>query len=633
MLKLSVNDCLIRNGFLKDCKKIYKGEEAMSVITEKLKLLPDKPGCYIMLDKDGEVIYVGKAKVLKNRVRQYFQNGPKNEKTMMLVSNIADFSYVITNTEIDALSLENNLIKRYKPKYNILLKDDKQYPFLRIDLKEDFPTFTIVRKIRKDGAKYFGPFMGGVPVADVLEIIYACYNIRRCTSSLDRNKPKKECLNYHIKRCLGPCAGHCSYEEYRERVFQAIDFLNGNDNSAEKILSRKMMAFSDNEEYELAMSCRDKLRMLNRIKQRRITSLNRFINADIIGITGNGIYQVITVLVTRSGRMQGAKYFTLETGMETDEDALSSFIMQYYRQETGIPDEIILNVECKDAPMLEKILRVEVGKLVTISTPKQGERRELALMAEKNAAEYLEKSVDKIKHKDDMTVVACERLKEILKLKEYPKRMECYDISHISGTDKVGSMVVFTDGVPDRNNYRRFKIKTVEGNNDFACLQEVLKRRLDKLGTSEEEHFARPNLIIIDGGKGQLSAIKEVFDERGCTIDLISLAKREEEIYTVTDEYPIVLDKKDYVLKLLQRIRDEAHRFAITYHRSIRSKRMLSSALDSIEGIGEKRRKLLIKKFGTVEEIKKATVEELTQVESIGLKQAQNIKKYFEEES
>ena len=307
----------------------------MSVITEKLKLLPDKPGCYIMLDKDGEVIYVGKAKVLKNRVRQYFQNGPKNEKTTMLVSNIADFSYVITNTEIDALSLENNLIKRYKPKYNILLKDDKQYPYLRIDLKEDFPTFSIVRKIRKDGAKYFGPFMGGVPVADVLEIIYACYNLRRCTSSLDRTKPKKECLNYHIKRCLGPCAGYCSYEDYREKVFQAIDFLNGNDNSAEKILARKMMAFSDNEEYELAMSCRDKLRMLNKIKQRRITSLNRFINADIIGITGNGIYQVVTVLVTRSGRMQGAKYFTLETGMETDEDALSSFIMQYYKQETG----------------------------------------------------------------------------------------------------------------------------------------------------------------------------------------------------------------------------------------------------------------------------------------------------------
>ncbi len=603
----------------------------MGVIEDKLKLLPDKPGCYIMLDGRGDVIYVGKAKVLKNRVRQYFFNTEKNAKTRQLVAHIADFSYVITATELDALSLENNLIKRYKPKYNILLKDDKQYPYLRVDLKEDFPCFTVVRKIRKDGAKYFGPFMGGVSVNDVLEIIYTCYNLRRCSGRMEKGNKKKECLNYHIKRCLAPCAGYCSYESYREKVYQAIDFLNGNDNQPEKLLAEKMYRYSAAEEYELAMSCRDKLRMLTKIKQKRITSLNRFINADIIGIVSNGIYQVITVLVTRSGRMQGAKYFTLECGVETPEETLSGFIMQYYKEETGVPDEIILNLECADSPMMEQILRAQAGKLVSISTPKQGSRRDLALMAEQNSAEYLEKTVDKIKHKDDMTVVACDRLKEILKLKAYPKRMECYDISHISGTDKVGSMVVFKDGEPDRNSYRRFKIKTVEGSNDFACLQEVLRRRLAKLGTEEEEHFARPDLIIIDGGKGQLSAIKAVFEEFNCDIDLVSLAKREEEIYTLYDDYPIALDHKDYVLKLMQRIRDEAHRFAITYHRTIRTKRMLSSALDTIDGIGEKRRKLLIKKFGTVEEIKRASVEELMQVESIGLKQAQTIKSYFEE--
>jgi len=605
----------------------------LGIIEDKLKLLPEKSGCYIMLDEKGDVIYVGKAKVLKNRVRQYFNSSPKNEKTMKLVSNIADFSYVITNTEIDALSLENNLIKKYKPKYNILLKDDKQYPYLRIDLKEDYPTFTVVRKIRRDGAKYFGPFMGGVSVNEVLEIIYACYNVRRCTGRLERDKIKKECLNYHIKRCVAPCAGLCSYDEYRERVHQAIDFLNGNDNSAEKILNMKMMKYSASEEYELALSCRDKLRMLTRIKQRRITSLNRFINADIIAITSNGIYQVITVLVTRSGRMQGVKNFTIESCLETDEEALIDFILQYYREETGVPDEILLNIECKDSAYAEQILRAQACKLVSINTPKQGDRKALADMAEKNAVEYLEKSVDKIKHKDDMTVIACERLKEILKLKSYPKRMECYDISNISGTDKVGSMVVFKDGEPDRDSYRRFKIKTVEGSNDFASLQEVLRRRLSKLGTEEEVHFPKPDLIIIDGGKGQLSAIKAVFDEMNCDIDLISLAKREEEIYTLTDEYPVALDHKDYVLKLLQRIRDEAHRFAITYHRTIRTKRMLSSALDSIGGIGEKRRKLLIKKFGTVEEIKKATVEDLMQVDSIGRKQAEMIKTYFEEEN
>ncbi|MBQ7164558.1 MAG: excinuclease ABC subunit UvrC [Clostridia bacterium] len=605
----------------------------MNDIEEKLKLLPDKPGCYVMLDADENVIYVGKAKVLKNRVRQYFQAGPKNEKTLQLVANIADFKYIITNTEIDALSLENNLIKRFKPKYNILLNDDKQYPYLRVDLKEDFPTFTVVRKIRKDGAKYFGPFMGGVSVSDVLEIIYLCYNVRRCSGSMFKDKPKKECLNYHIKRCPAPCAGYIDAETYRRNVYQAIDFLNGNDNAAEKILTDKMNRYAYEEEYELAMSCRDKLRMLSRIKQKRITSMNRFINADIIGITGNGIYQVVTVLVTRSGRMQGAKYFTLETNMETDEEALAGFIMQYYREEAGVPDEIIINIECKDAVFIEQILRKQAGKLVSISTPKQGDRRELALMAEKNAVEYLEKSVNKIKHKDDMTVIACKKLQDILKLKSYPKRMECYDISHISGTDKVGSMVVFSDGEPDRDSYRRFRIKTVEGNNDFACLQEVLRRRLSKLGTDEEKHFPKPDLIIIDGGKGQLSSVKEIFDEMNCDIDLISLAKREEEIYTLFDEYPVALDHKDYVLKLLQRIRDEAHRFAITYHRTIRSKRMLSSALDSIEGIGEKRRKLLIKKFGTVEEIKRASVEELMQVESIGQRQAETIKKYFEEDN
>ena len=603
------------------------------IIREKLKLLPESPGCYVMLDERGFVIYVGKAKVLKNRVRQYFQSGPKNEKTTQLVSNIADFQYIITNTEIDALSLENNLIKKFKPKYNILLKDDKQYPYLRVDLKEDFPTFTIVRKIRKDGAKYFGPFMGGVSVNDVLEIIYLCYNTRRCTGKMVKGEKKKECLNYHIKRCLAPCAGYCDYDTYRKNVYLAIDFLNGNDNSAEKILTEKMMRFSEAEEYELAMNCRDKLRMLTRIKQKRITSLSRFVNADAIGIACNGIYRTTTVLITRNGRMQGVKYFSDEAGPETDEESLASFIMQYYRAETGFPDEIVLGMDCKDAKNLEHILRGISGKLTNIVRPKQGVMRDLALMAEKNAQEYLEKSVSKIKHKDDMTIIACERLKEILKLSAFPHRMECYDISHISGTDKVGSMVVFTDGEPDKNAYRRFRIKTVEGNNDFACLQEVLRRRLSKLGTEEEASFARPDLIVIDGGRGQLSSVKEIFDEFGCNIDLIALAKKEEEIYTLNDEYPVALDRKDYVLRLLQRIRDESHRFAITYHKTIRSKRMLSSALDAIEGIGEKRRKLLIKRFGTVEEIKRATVEELAEVESIGLKQAEIIKSYFEDEA
>ncbi len=605
----------------------------MGNIEDKLKLLPENPGCYLMYDKDGNVIYVGKAKVLKNRVRQYFFNTQKNEKTAQLVSNIADFKYVITNSEIDALSLENNLIKRYKPKYNILLKDDKQYPYLRIDLKEDFPTFAIVRKVRRDGAKYFGPFMGGVTVNEVLDIIYTCYNLRRCTERLSADKPKRECLNYHMKLCLAPCSGKCSREEYLSRVYQAVDFLNGNDDSPVKVLTERMQKYSQKEDFELAMSCRDKLNMLAGIKEKRITSMNRFVNADIIAITGNGIYQVITVLVTRGGRMQGVKNFSMDEGVDTEGEALEDFIMQYYKEENGVPDEIITNVEIPDAPLVERIFRAMSSKLVTVVCPKQGDKRNLALMAEKNAVEYLEKSVSRIRHKDDMTVVACERLREILKLSSYPKRMECYDISNISGTDKVGSMVVFTDGEPDRDSYRRFRIKTVEGSNDFASLQEVLRRRLAKINTPDEVSFPKPDLVIIDGGKGQLSAVKAVFDDMNVQgIDLISLAKREEEIYTLFDDYPVILDKRDYVLRLLQRIRDEAHRFAITYHRTIRSKRMLTSALESVHGIGAKRRKLLIKRFGTVEEIKKATIEELMEVDSIGRKQAEMIKNYFEED-
>ena len=605
----------------------------MGVLDDKLKLLPTNPGVYVMLDKDGQIIYVGKAKNLKNRVRQYFFNGVKTEKVMAMVKNVADFYYIIAPSEIDALSLENNLIKKHKPRYNILLKDDKTYPYLKVNLKETFPAFSVTRRIKKDGAKYFGPFMGGVSVNGVLELINLVYKVRPCDKKLNESKPVKPCLNYQLKKCYAPCAGFISKEEYAARVAEAIEFLSGDVAETEKLLKAKMSEAAEKEEFEAALKCREMLASLDKIKLKRVTSLNKFLNADVLACKDNGIYCAVNMLIVRRGIMSGGRNFSFESAALSAGDTLSEFIRRFYKDGSDIPDEIIVGEEMPDADVLEAFFKNEYGKSLTVTVAKQGVRKQLADMAGVNAEEHLTTAVDRIIHKNDMTVKACESLKEKLSLKNFPKRMECYDISHISGTDKVGSMVVFTDGVPDRNNYRRFKIKTVEGNNDFACLQEVLKRRLDKLGTSEEEHFARPNLIIIDGGKGQLSAIKEVFDERGCTIDLISLAKRDEEIYTVSDEYPIVLDKKDYVLKLLQRIRDEAHRFAITYHRSIRSKRMLSSALDSIEGIGEKRRKLLIKKFGTVDEIKKASVEELMQVDSIGLKQAENIKKYFEEDS
>ncbi len=599
------------------------------ILEKKIKMLPTDPGVYVMLDKDGHVIYVGKAKVLKNRVKQYFYSNVKTDKVMAMVSNIEDFYYIITKSEVDALSLENNLIKKYKPKYNILLKDDKTYPYIKVDLKKSFPYFEIVRKIKRDGAKYFGPFMG-VSAKDILEIVNDCYMIRSCTMSLETHREKRECLNYHIKRCLAPCTGRITEKEYRENVLKAVDFLSGNDDEAENILKEKMLKFAELSEYELAISVRDKLKVLDKIKQKKITNLNRFINADIIAIASNGLYFSVNVLLTRSGRMQGGKNFYLNTLCTEKRDALFEFIKSYYTIDESIPDEIVLSEECAEIDLLEDFFKKEYNKSVSILVPKQGVRRQLAEMALQNANDYLEKNISKILHDEDLTVNACKKLQTVLNLKRYPKRMECYDISNISGVDKVASMVVFTDGEKDAKEYRRFMIKTVEGANDFASLKETLQRRLLKLGTAEEERFPKPDLIIIDGGKGQLSSVKEIFDELGISdIDLISLAKREEEVYTVFSNEPVIIPHSDYALRLLQRIRDEAHRFAITYFRSKHLKRNLESVLDGISGIGKKNKDALMDAFKTVEAIKEADVATLESVQGIGKKRAEDIYNYL----
>ena len=601
----------------------------MGDIREKLQLLPDSPGVYIMLDKDGIVIYVGKARVLKNRVRQYFHSSAKPEKVAAMVEHIADFYYIITQTEIDALALENNLIKKYKPKYNILLKDDKTYPYIKVHTKEDFPHISITRKIKKDG-KYFGPFMGGVRCGELLDIVASVYNVRTCTTVINE-KAKKPCLEYHLGRCKAPCAHLCTKEEYAERIKKALSFLDGNYEEAEEILQAKMQKFAEAEEFELAMEYRDKLSMLSKLKLKRITSLNRALNADIIALKTNYLYSAVNVLVTRSGIMQGGANFALEDGSFSEEDALTAFIIQYYNHHE-LPDEIIVQGFC-EKELLEKYFRERFDKKVEVILAKQGVKRQLLEMAEKNAAEYLSKSIDKIKHKDDMTKNACARLQEILGLKKYPKRMECYDISNVSGVDKVGSMVVFIDGEADKTSYRRFKIKTVEGANDYASHQEMMRRRLAKLNSEEEERFPKPDLIIIDGGKGQLSAIKEVFDEMQITdIELISLAEKEEEVFTLFSSESIRINHRDYALKMLQRIRDEAHRFAITYFRSLHSKRNLASVLEEIDGVGKKKRMALLEKFGTIDKIISADEETLCQVEGIGPELARKIYKYFKEE-
>ncbi len=600
----------------------------MGELREKLNLLPDNPGVYVMLDKDGVVIYVGKARVLKNRVRQYFHSNVKSEKVAAMVENIADFYYIITQTEIDALALENNLIKKYKPKYNILLKDDKTYPYIKVHTKEEYPRVSITRKIKNDG-KYFGPFMGGVRCSDILDIVGSVYNVRTCTTQIT-TKPKKPCLAYHLGRCLAPCAHTCTREEYAQRIKSALSFLDGNYEEAEEILRQKMLRFAENEEYELAMEYREKLNMLSKLKLKRITSLNRALNADIISLRTNYLYSAVNVLVTRSGIMQGSSSFALEDGSLSETDALTAFLIQFYNHHE-LPNEIITEEYC-EKELLENYFKEKFDKKVNIILAKQGVKKQLLEMAQKNATEYLNKAIDKIKHKDDMTKNACQRLKELLHLKKYPKRMECYDISNINGVDKVGSMVVFIDGEADKNSYRRFKIKTVEGANDYASHQEMMRRRLAKLGTDEEERFPKPDLIIIDGGKGQLSAIKEIFDEFAIKdIELISLAEREEEIFTLFSEDSIRLDHRDYALKMLQRIRDEAHRFAITYFRSLHSKRNLASVLQEIDGIGKKKRMSLMEKFGTIDKIMRASVEELCEADGIGEELAKKIYTYFRE--
>ncbi len=594
-----------------------------------MKLLPDSPGVYIMQDKYGNVIYVGKARVLKNRVRQYFQHSPKPEKVMRMVENVADFNYIITATEIDALALENNLIKKYKPKYNILLKDDKTYPYIKVDMRNDFPNFYVTRKIKKDGCRYFGPFMGGINYKDILETCQLLFSVRLCRTPVTAT-PKRECLNYHIQKCCAPCAHKISKEEYAKRVKLALNFLDGNYSKAGEILKEKMLKAAENEAFELALDYKNKLSMLSKLEAKRITSINKPIDADIIAYATNGLYSAVNVLITRKGIMQGGTSFALDEAHESESEALTSFITQYYSVHEP-PAEIIAEGYC-EKEFVESFFKEKLGKSVTVTLARQGTKARLLDMAKENVKDYLDKSVDRIKHKDDMTVNACARLMEQLSLTRYPRRMECYDISNVSGVDKVASMVVFIDGEADKTSYRRFRIKTVEGADDFASLKEVLLRRLSKLGTGEEERFPKPDLVVIDGGKGQLSAVKQIFDELGIgDIDLISIAKQEEEIFTTGSPESIKIPRSDYSLRMVQRIRDEAHRFAVTYFRNLHSKNSLQSVLDGIEGVGKQKRIALINRFSNIQNIMTATEKEIAETEGIGAALAHRIKTYLNE--
>jgi len=588
----------------------------------KIKDVPDNPGVYMMLDDRGEIIYVGKAKNLKNRLRSYFFNlSNRPKKVSAMLEHVADFRYIICASEVDALLTENNLIKKHSPRYNILLKDDKAYPFLRIDMHEAYPTIQLVRKLKNDGAKYFGPYMQSVNIRDIFDLIHTAFCVRDCNR--DMSKPSRPCLNMHLGRCLAPCTQKVSKEEYNAEMQKVIDFLRGNDREVERVLTQKMQKFAEEENFEVALNYRNKLRLLDKLVRKQVSALPKDFNLDIFAFESNGMVSAINMLVVRAGKLVGGENVVTDGA---DED-IASYIYQYYKNNPPLCDEIVTDCVA-DVQSLESAIAPLCAHAVKVIEPKQGAKKQLLELAHSNAYDAMTKHGSQEERKILRTQGAVRQLADLLNLHTLPNRMECYDISHISGTDKVASMVVFERGEPRKAHYRKFKIKTVEGNNDFACMKEVLIRRLNELKTSEDESFSsRPDLLVIDGGKGQLGYAMEAQRETGCEdIEILSLAKREEEVFLGSaPTTSIMLPKDSPALQLLQRIRDEAHRFAITFHRNLRSKHLSESVLRSIDGVGEKTCAKLIKEFGSVEEIKRKSVEDLTKVDGISVSFAQKI--------
>lgn len=587
----------------------------------KLKDVPDSPGVYIMSDASGEIIYVGKAKNLKKRLSSYFFNlSNRAVKVTAMLEHVADFRYIICASEVDALVTENNLIKKHSPRYNILLKDDKAYPFLRIDMKEDFPRVELVRKLKNDGAKYFGPYMQSVNIKDIFDLIHTAFSVRECKR--DMTKRSRPCLNAQLGRCMAPCGGNVTPEEYKKEMQKVIDFLRGNDREVECTLTQKMLKYSEEENYEVALNYRNKLRVLDKIVRKQVSAVPKDYNLDIFAFETNGVISAVNMLVVRGGKLVGGENIT---SASADED-LAAYIYQYYKLNPPLADEIVTD-GAEDAESLEKAVNELCSHTVRVIEPKQGVRRQLLDLAHSNAYDAMVKYGTQDERKILRTSGAVRQLAEILHLRTLPNRIEAYDISHISGTDKVASMVVFEGGEPKKSHYRKFKIKTVEGNNDFACMREVLKRRLKELDGEDVSFSTVPDLLLIDGGKGQLAYAKEAQAETGRQdIEILSLAKREEEVFLGSDPTtPVIIPKDSFALQLLQRVRDEAHRFAITFHRNLRSKHMSESVLRKIDGVGPKTTEALIRAFGSAEEVRHKTAEEIAAVDGISLNKAKLI--------
>ena len=602
-------------------------------IQEELKNLPDSPGVYQMKNAFGEIIYVGKAKNLKKRVRQYFQSKAHIPKIQAMIKNIYEFEYIITDNEVEALILEANYIKKYRPKYNTLLRDDKQYPYIKMSVQEKYPRIYKVREVKRDGAKYFGPYPSAYAVNEIIDIIGNLYKLRKCSLKLDGSKKcQRPCMYYHINRCTAPCMGNVDIKEYREEVNKAISFLTGGEDII-KSLNEKMLMASENMDYEEAAKYRDQIKALEVISEKQKVVSTAGIDQDVIG-SALGIEEAcIQIFFIRNGKIIGSEHYLL-TNIEntTREEIISSFLTQFYTGTVYVPKEIYIETEIEDMEVFEKLLSGKRGNKVSIKVPVKGEKSMLIKMTKKNALEILEKGSQRIKKNIDESMKAIEELKGLLYLDEVPVRIEAYDISNIQGVESVGSMVVFENGIPSKSNYRRFRIKTVTGPNDYKSMEEVLERRINRgLGEDKQGFNKMPDLILIDGGKGQTNIAEEVISNFGLNIPVCGMIKDDKHTTRglIYHNMEIELSKTNIVYQLIYRIQEEAHRFAIEYHRNLRDKTLFKSELDNIENIGEKRKINLLKKFGSVENIKTKSVDELTEVPGMNIKAAESVYNYF----
>ena len=612
----------------------------MFLIEEELKKLPGKPGVYIMHGEKDEIIYVGKAVSLKNRVRQYFQSSRnKGAKIEQMVTHITRFEYIVTDSELEALVLECNLIKEHRPKYNTMLKDDKTYPFIKVTVNESYPRVLFSRTMKKDKAKYFGPYTSSTAVKDVIELVRKIYMVRSCNRTLPRDCGKdRPCLYYHMKQCTAPCQGNVSEEEYKKNIAQVLHFLNGNFKETIEQLTEKMMAASEEMRFEDAAGYRDMINSIKRIGERQKITTYGEEDKDIIAVAMDESEDlreqdaVVQVFFMRGGKLIGRDHFFLRVARgDTKAQVLSSFLKQFYAGTPFIPAEIMLQTEIEDGEVIEDWLSGRRKQRVHIRVPKKGTKEKLVELAKENAWMVLSKDKERIKREEGRTIGAVKEIEDWLGLKDIV-RMEAYDISNISGFESVGSMVVYEKGKPKRSDYRKFKIKWVQGPNDYASMEEVLTRRFTHESKGEFDSFSRlPDLILMDGGRGQVNIALKALGELGIDIPVCGMVKddnhRTRGVYFNNVEIPI--DTSSEGFHLVTRIQDEAHRFAIEYHRSLRSKEQVRSVLDDIPGIGEARRKALMRRFRSIENIRDASVEELSQTESMNVQSAEAVYRFF----